>query len=59
MSQDPAPYSTTPQPEMIRIALALCADSASPYQGIVMWRGASEPIELVRVTATWALMSKS
>lgn len=63
MSQDPAPYSTKPQPTIIRIHLAILTDPTEkarvPWQGIVVWTKRGVPLPGVAAAPPWALLSKS
>lgn len=61
MSQDPAPYTTSPA--LIRVGLAVHADpalrAAIPWQGIVLWREEHAGFAIVSMAPLCALLSKS
>ena len=63
MSQDPAPYTVTPQPRWLRAYLAVHTDPAEraslPWQGLVLWSLEGHDLPRVAATHVWALLSKS
>ena len=63
MSQDPAPYTVTPQPRWLRAYLAVHTDPAEraslPWQGLVLWSFDGGALPQIMAAPTWALLSKS